>query len=55
MIWIALTLGYTLFLALLWCACILAGRADDRQQAADEHAEWLGTGSDSFPHHREYR
>lgn len=45
-------LAYAAFLALVWCACILAGRADARQQALDEHAEFLGLGADSFPHDR---
>lgn len=47
MIWIALTVGYVLFLALVWGACVLASRADD---LADDSADWLGVGSDSFPH-----
>ena len=44
MIWLALGLGYLLLIAPIIGICIVASDADDRQQAADEHAEWLGIG-----------
>lgn len=50
---IALTLACLAVAGLFWCACILASAADALEDARDEHADWLGLGSDSFPHDRD--
>jgi hypothetical protein len=54
MIWLALAAGYGLFLLFAWSLCVVAGRADAGDDPLDDSAEWLGIGSDSFPHDRDY-